>query len=75
MKNGSAISEALEKLSARDKKLVKLGYFVGLTAAEAAKVLGISAPTEHVLRQRPTTPDGGPRLNCVSQRFYRAILP
>jgi RNA polymerase sigma factor (TIGR02999 family) len=43
-----AVSEALEKFAARDKpkaELVKLRYFVGLTTAEAAKVLGISVPT------------------------------
>jgi RNA polymerase sigma factor (TIGR02999 family) len=43
-----AVSDALEKLAARDKQkaeLVKLRYFVGLTAAEAAEVLGISVPT------------------------------
>lgn len=43
-----AVSEALEKLAAHDKhkaELVKLRYFVGLTTAEAAEVLGISIPT------------------------------
>ncbi len=43
-----AVSEALEKLAARDSKkaeLVKLRYFVGLTTEEAAEVLGISVPT------------------------------
>jgi RNA polymerase sigma factor (TIGR02999 family) len=43
-----AVSEALEKFSARDKKkaeLVKLRYFVGLTTEEAAEVLGVSVPT------------------------------
>jgi len=43
-----AVSEALEKLAARDKQkaeLVKLRYFVGLTTEEAAGVLGISVPT------------------------------
>src|SRR5689334_18670786 len=43
-----AVSEALEKLASRDKQkaeLVKLRYFVGLTTAEAAEVLGISVPT------------------------------
>lgn len=42
------VSEALEKLAARDKKkaeLVKLRYFVGLTTEEAADILGISIPT------------------------------
>ena len=40
-----AVSEALEKLVAHDSQkaeLVKLRYFVGLTLAEAAEVLGIS---------------------------------
>jgi len=43
-----AISEALEKLAKLDPEraeLVKLRYFVGLTFAEAADVLGISEPT------------------------------
>lgn len=43
-----AVSDALEKFTARDSKkaeLVKLRYFVGLTAEEAAEVLGISIPT------------------------------
>ena len=43
-----AVNEALEKLAARDRpkaELVKLRYFVGLTTAEAAEVLGISVPT------------------------------
>jgi RNA polymerase sigma factor (TIGR02999 family) len=43
-----AISEALEKLAARDKpkaELVKLRYFVGLTVEEAAEILGISTAT------------------------------
>lgn len=43
-----AVSEALEKLAARDQpkaELVKLRYFVGMTTAEAAEVLGISVPT------------------------------
>ena len=43
-----AVSDALEKLSARDKQkaeLVKLRYFVGLTTEEAAEILGISVPT------------------------------
>ena len=43
-----AVSDALEKLAARDKQkaeLVKLRYFVGLTTEEAAEVLGVSVPT------------------------------
>ena len=43
-----AVSDALEKLTVRDKQkaeLVKLRYFVGLTTEEAAEVLGISVPT------------------------------
>jgi RNA polymerase sigma factor (TIGR02999 family) len=43
-----AVSDALEKFAARDKRkaeLVKLRYFVGLTTEEAAVVLGISIPT------------------------------
>ncbi len=43
-----AVNEALEKFATRDKQkaeLVKLRYFVGLTIAEAAEVLGISEPT------------------------------
>jgi RNA polymerase sigma factor (TIGR02999 family) len=43
-----AVSEALEKLARLDPKraeLVKLRYFVGLTFAEAAEVLGIPEPT------------------------------
>ena len=43
-----AVSDALEKFAARDKQkaeLVKLRYFVGLTTAEVAEVLGISVPT------------------------------
>src|SRR5438093_1641970 len=43
-----AVSEALEKLAARDKQkaeLVKLRYFVGMTTEEAAEILGISVPT------------------------------
>ena len=42
------VSEALEKFSRLDPQraeLVKLRYFVGLTFAEAAEVLGISEPT------------------------------
>lgn len=43
-----AVHEALDKLAARDParaELVKLRYFVGMTIAEAAEVLGISEPT------------------------------
>jgi RNA polymerase sigma factor (TIGR02999 family) len=43
-----AVSESLEKLAQLDPQraeLVKLRYFVGLTFAEAAEVLGISEPT------------------------------
>jgi RNA polymerase sigma factor (TIGR02999 family) len=43
-----AVSDALEKFAARDKRkaeLVQLRYFVGLTTEEAAEVLGISVPT------------------------------
>jgi RNA polymerase sigma factor (TIGR02999 family) len=43
-----AVNEALERLSAQDKTaadLVKLRYFVGMTIAEAARVLGISEAT------------------------------
>jgi RNA polymerase sigma factor (TIGR02999 family) len=43
-----AVSDALEKLAARDEQkaeLVKLRYFVGLTTQEAAELLGISVPT------------------------------
>jgi RNA polymerase sigma factor (TIGR02999 family) len=43
-----AVHEALDKLAAQDElkaQLVKLRYFVGLTIAEAAEVLGISEPT------------------------------
>ena len=43
-----AVSDALEKFAAHDKRkaeLVKLRYFVGMTTAEAAEVLGISVPT------------------------------
>ena len=43
-----AVDEALEKLSAEDRSaadLVKLRYFAGLSAAEAAQALGISART------------------------------
>jgi len=43
-----AVDDALEKFAALDPQraeLVKLRYFVGLTIAEAAEVLGISEPT------------------------------
>jgi RNA polymerase sigma factor (TIGR02999 family) len=43
-----AVHDALDKLAAQDKvkaELVKLRYFVGMTIAEAAEVLGISEPT------------------------------
>jgi RNA polymerase sigma factor (TIGR02999 family) len=43
-----AVSDALEKLARLDPQraeLVKLRYFVGLSFADAAKVLGISEPT------------------------------
>ena len=43
-----AVSEALEKFAKCDPQraeLVKLRYFVGLSFAEAAEVLGISEPT------------------------------
>lgn len=43
-----AVHEALDKLAAEDARkaeLVKLHYFVGLTFAEAAEVLGVSEPT------------------------------
>jgi len=43
-----AVNEALEKLAVQDPskaELVKLRYFVGMTTAEAAEVLGISVPT------------------------------
>ncbi len=43
-----AVSDALAKFALRDRQkaeLVKLRYFVGLTTAEAAEVLGISVPT------------------------------
>src|SRR5215472_12026211 len=43
-----AVSDALEKLARVDPEraeLVKLRYFVGLSFAEAAEVLGISEPT------------------------------
>ena len=42
------MSEALEKFAKLDPQraeVVKLRYFVGLTLAEAAEVLGISEPT------------------------------
>jgi len=43
-----AVSDALEKLARLDPQraeLVKLRYFVGLSFAEAAEVLGLSEPT------------------------------
>jgi RNA polymerase sigma factor (TIGR02999 family) len=43
-----AVNDLLEKFAAHDKRkaeLVKLRYFVGMTTAEAAEVLGISVPT------------------------------
>jgi RNA polymerase sigma factor (TIGR02999 family) len=43
-----AVHEALDKLAVHHKvkaELVKLRYFVGMTIAEAADVLGISEPT------------------------------
>ena len=43
-----AVGDALDKLAQLDPRraeLVKLRYFVGLTFAEAAEVLGISEPT------------------------------
>ena len=42
------VQEALERLAAEDApkaELVKLRFFIGLTHAEAAKVLGLSEPT------------------------------
>ena len=42
------VHEALEKLAAEDPpkaELVRLRFFIGLTNAEAAKVLGLSEPT------------------------------
>ena len=42
------VHEALEKLAAEDApkaELVRLRFFIGLTNAEAAKVLGLSEPT------------------------------
>ena len=45
---GLNTDEAREKFAAQDKQkaeLVKLRYFVGMTTAEAAEVLGISIPT------------------------------
>jgi RNA polymerase sigma factor (sigma-70 family) len=41
------VNEALDKLAAQSPgkaELVKLRYFVGMTIAEAAEVLGISEP-------------------------------
>jgi RNA polymerase sigma factor (TIGR02999 family) len=43
-----AVNEAIEDLAARDPQkaeLVKLRYFVGMSIAEAAQVLGVSEPT------------------------------
>jgi len=43
-----AVNEALEKLAAHDAakaELVKLRYFVGLSNAEVAELLGVSEPT------------------------------
>lgn len=43
-----AVHDALEKVAAHDKtkaELVKLRYFVGLSNAETAAVLGVSEPT------------------------------
>jgi RNA polymerase sigma factor (TIGR02999 family) len=43
-----AVNEALERFSEKDPQkanLVKLRYFVGMTIEEAAKAIGISAPT------------------------------
>ena len=43
-----ALSDALEKLEALDKKkaeFIKLRYFVGLSLEEAAEILGVSVPT------------------------------
>jgi len=43
-----AVNEALDKLSVQHKaqaELIKLRYFIGMTVAEAAAVLGISART------------------------------
>jgi RNA polymerase sigma factor (TIGR02999 family) len=43
-----AMHEALDQLAAHDPakaELVKLRFFVGLTLAQAAKVLGVSVPT------------------------------
>jgi DNA-directed RNA polymerase specialized sigma24 family protein len=42
------VNEALERLAAEDApkaELVRLRFFIGLTNAEAAKVLGLSEPT------------------------------
>lgn len=42
------VNEALERFAAQDQQkaeLVKLRYFTGLTIAEAAEILGVSAPT------------------------------
>ena len=43
-----AVNDALVKFAARDPlkaELVKLRYFVGLTLAETADIMGISEPT------------------------------
>jgi RNA polymerase sigma factor (TIGR02999 family) len=43
-----AVHEAVDKLAAEDSakaELVKLRYFVGMSAEEAAEVLGVSVPT------------------------------
>ncbi len=43
-----AVDAALERFAAQDQQkaeLVKLRYFTGLTIAEAAEILGVSAPT------------------------------
>ena len=42
------VHEALERLAAEDRPKAELGrlrFFIGLTNAEAAKVLGLSEPT------------------------------
>ena len=42
------VHEALDRLAAEDApkaELVRLRFFIGLTNAEAAKVLGLSEPT------------------------------
>jgi RNA polymerase sigma factor (TIGR02999 family) len=43
-----AVHDALDKLAAQDPRkadIVKLRYFVGMTIAEAAEILGVSEPT------------------------------